>query len=181
MVSTQILEIGLQAVDNNSPARIIASDSGGGGGGGAGVESFFDVFTELDVNDYPADSFFDLFFETEKPEIDKASPMLAKPPLAIPADSFFDVYCELSVDGGQESLHIHGAIGPGQPLVFTNVNIPTVGDSFFDIFVQIDKSSPLLLGVPLFTMTVTGTFIPEPGSLLLLLLGGAFASLKRRR
>ncbi|MCI0492743.1 MAG: PEP-CTERM sorting domain-containing protein, partial [Planctomycetes bacterium] len=158
-----------------------------GGGGGAGIASFFDVFTELPAGEYPADSFFDLFVEMTPPAIDKASPMLAKPPNSFPADSFFDVFFDVSVEGGVESMHLHGEIGPGQPLTFSNVNIPGVGDSFFDIFVQIDcagcPTHTPARDVPLFTMTLTGDFVPEPATMLLLVLGmtGILACSRRIR
>jgi hypothetical protein len=187
MVQTEILKLGIKDTTYQLPAHLAAHDSGGGGG--AGIQSFFDIYAEVTTGGgYPVDSFFDIFLEAAKPAIDKSSPMLAKPPAVTYADSFFDIFVEVTVGGEEEEemdiLHLHGDIGPGQPLTFDHVGTGNVADSFFDIFVEIDVDGGgggggVLPDVPLVKMTMTGIHTPEPGTLVMVVLGG-LALLARR-
>jgi hypothetical protein len=182
-VSTQILDIGLKVVDNHSPARIAAHDSGGGGGGGgANVQSFFDIWTELSLDSYPIDSFFDIFIEVQPLSLGSTAPQIIQPLCSLEIHEGWDYFFTDIVAGGIESFHIHAEIGPGQPLIFTNVESQGAGDSWFDVWVGCRRTGgPLLPGVPLFTMTVTGNYVPEPATWMLLLLGGALTGLARKR
>jgi hypothetical protein len=185
MTQTEIINVSLQGhmLDNEgAPARIEAR--GGGAGSGADVASFFDIFTEVTVppSGYPADSFFDLFVELSPPEPGVDSPILVEPPVVTHADSFFDIFTEVSVPGGLETLHLHGAISPGQPASFFDVyyGLDNDCDSFFDIYIEISCDGPPMAEVPLVTMTMTGTFVPEPSAAALLAAGG-FVLLGLRR
>jgi hypothetical protein len=152
----------------------VAYDSGGGGG--AGIASFFDIFTEV-MGDYPADSFFDLFVAV-RPPIPAASVQIRESPTLYPADSFFDLFVEVDVPGGMDSLHLHGEIGPGQPLTFSDVHIPVAADSFFDIFVEVSTDGMVIRESPLFTITLTGTFVPEPATVVLMMMAAAVVALR---
>ena len=146
------------------------------------VDSFFDVFTELSLGDFPGTSFRYNFFEawpsSAGPGIEQAVPTLN-----FAVDSFFDITYEIDfVDGTSALLNITGTPGPG--LIFTDVHIedPSI-DSFFDVFTELTVNDAPVLALdsePLVHMTMTGTFVPEPTTLGLLCLGG-WAVIRRRK
>jgi hypothetical protein len=75
---------------------------------------------------------------------------------------------------GVQSLTINWQIGPGQPLSFANPGVAaTMGDSFFDIFFDLNVSGLIDPDLPLFTATMTGQFqqVPEPATIWLLAAG----------
>jgi hypothetical protein len=171
-----IMGLSLQGTTGDMPARM-EGRGGGGGGGGAWIDSFFDVFTDLPSGDFPVESFFDVQCAISPPEPGTDSPVLTEPPKIYHVDSFFDVFCDVEVEDGRHSLHLHGEVGPGQPLSFFDVYTGGTFDSFFDVFTEINCTGPVIDGVPLVTMTMTGTFVPEPASVMLWMLGciGALA------
>lgn len=80
-VETEIVSMDLLGVAPFGPISVSPTGS---------VDSFFDVFVEIDLpsdTGYPADSFFDIFFEIEIP---------GEPPVSSP-DSFFDVFFEIEL------------------------------------------------------------------------------------
>jgi hypothetical protein len=89
------------------------------------IDSFFDVFVELDIPDTPPenapDSFFDVFYSLESRVFD--------------IDSFFDVFCQRSNKG--LDFHIDSFFD-----VFFERKDTGSPDSFFDVFVETDFELP---------------------------------------
>ncbi|MCC7408016.1 MAG: hypothetical protein IT442_08090 [Phycisphaeraceae bacterium] len=151
--------------------NLAAVDSGGGGGGGA-------VLT-MDCSIMAGDPLpgtllpMDVVFEFANPD---GSPAQGTVVSAYIIDSFFDVWTELSFsDGGLMTHHLHGEIAPGQGALFDEetTEVPTgTFDSFFDVFASVRVDGPVIHGVPLVTMTLTGTYTPEPSAMTVLVLAG---------
>jgi|GEM_PF-3224279 len=142
------------------------------GGGNFAVDSFFDVFTELDLpsgQQFRVESFFDVFTELS---VDGGG--------SFPADSFFDVFVELDIkpddspgkfDTEIVSMSLSGTdntepvirahTGPRQPGGSTSATRLPDGnyhvDSFFDITYEIDFDGS----------GGTGGFIPGDGPALM--------------
>lgn len=118
---------------------------------------------------------------------------LASPPVVHnhPADpattdhQYFEAFTTIQMPGNGAFDHVLiGEANPDQPgLSLSNLNVmlrpSLVGDSFFDVFVEIsyDGSAPLNPALPVFWLT-SAAQVPEPGSVALL---GLSAGLLRRR
>jgi hypothetical protein len=159
-------------------------------GGDFGVDSFFDVFYTLPSDSWPVDSFFDITYQIGPPPGGTGGSVdpLNNPEL-FHTDSFFDVFFDVEIPDEQIiiSHHLHGQLAPG--MEFTSVTLPPGDfsvDSFFDIAYQIHQTDPPASGSessPILSMTMNATVTPEPGTVALLIFGGAGAvgALRRRR
>ena len=144
----------------------------------------FDDFS-YSSESYPVDSFFDVFFDIDLPA--GGSPILnAVPNTNFVVDSFFDITYRIDfADGGYHNLQLHGEVQPGVPgLRFTNVEVQNtfLVDSFFDVFFDITVTDPQAINFdePIVQLTMSGSYVPEPATLGLLLLAG-LAVLTRKR
>ncbi|MHC4742838.1 MAG: hypothetical protein ACYS8Z_13050 [Planctomycetota bacterium] len=154
------LEMNLKsAIPPTLPLRMTSRNPGGED---FAVESFFDVFFEGADGTFPAESFFDVFFELSG---DHTLPGIRriKPSLIFTEDSFFDVFCEVVFDDrGKLLLQWHAEPLPGTVLGDVRLGNFTMGDSFFDVFVEIDLPG---IGAPdfskpLLTMRMVGDYKP---------------------
>jgi hypothetical protein len=168
-IDAEIVFLSLQAVQPPSmPSRMTGRDSGGGIGS-PGLESFFDVFVEIDVGDIPAESFFDVFFDMTSPT--GIAMTLAKEPEPSFAESFFDVFFDTTVTdmpGMILTHHVTGQVGLGYELSDVLVSSPTpFVDSFFDVFFDITVTGvqPADPSQPVIGMTMTGALITDPALL----------------
>ena|GEM_PF-1632622 len=85
-IDTEIVGMDLVGSSSLGPVSVAPANPSPTGS----VDSFFDVFVEIDLpseTGYPADSFFDVFFEVEVP---------GEAPVSSP-DSFFDVFFEIEI------------------------------------------------------------------------------------
>ena len=125
------------------------------------VESFFDVFVEVDLpaSDFPAESFFDVFVEIDLPRSDFSADSffdvfveIDLPGIDIAPESFFDVFFDITVtdvdrksDGGTFETEIVSMSLSGRfqaEIVSMRLIGPrsTNADSFFDVFVDLKFS-----------------------------------------
>ena len=177
-VETEIVSMSLAGTTPmDIPLRMQGSDAGGSAGHN-GLESFFDIFTE---GEFPAESFFDVFVEIDLPGL-TASPSLRTAPTVLPAESFFDVFVEVDLPGMAVQRHtIRCYPGPGIVLGDVSVRDVNLRDSFFDVFCELRTTDDYTLDVePVLSMTMTGRYVPEPGTLLLLAVGGGVVLIRRR-
>ena len=121
---------------------------------------------------YPADSFFDIFFELDIPGGGPAHFTPINPSNPDPffdvfvGDSFFDIFYRVEVGpgGGCHELHMHGELQPCLRLHALNVQHPSsTVDSFFDVFFELDLVAPDVdPNQPLVTTTTTGEYLAGP-------------------
>jgi hypothetical protein len=114
------------------------------------IESFFDVFAPVGLT------------------------ALAIPGPVSYADSFFEVFFDVQFsDGGIMSHHLHGQIPTGQDLALTNVSGVMVAARPDRQIVRYEWSfhgRPDAL-LPVMIVELTGSYVPEPATLVLMLLG----------
>lgn len=104
-------------------------------------------------------------------------------------DSFFDVFFDVEMsDGGILTHHHHGEIEVGEALPLEDISFNSVifdntPAEAYDAFLKIEMNTGAVvdLSIPLMTMELTGTYIPEPVTLSLLAVGGLAAIRRRMR
>jgi hypothetical protein len=153
------------------------SRGGGGGGGGYRIDSFFDVFFEVTgpVPDPLPTSFFDIFLEIYDTGGGGGTLVTLHPEYAVgdtrryfdvsQIDSFFDIYYRIDSGGGIQDYHLQGTCQA--PDSFFDVFLEmapghSAPDSFFDVFVEINIPETTDIGLPLFTIRTSGTYLPNP-------------------
>jgi len=183
--------LGVQLFDASTPVNGLPLDIRGmdsGVGDAPGRIGMIDVLSATIPDDnFPAEAFFDVFFE-----VDVSSNILDQGILGV-GDNFFDVFFDVEVNSN--ALHIASFQFP-QPelLIFvTPVVVPNENGIHVQFGVRRTDGVPLQElfstdGVPLqelFSIELHGHFIPEPSSILLLLLGSlslvAHGHRRRRR
>ncbi|MAE64187.1 MAG: hypothetical protein CMJ18_07910 [Phycisphaeraceae bacterium] len=185
-------EITLNYTDANDPGlpmRLVASDSGGGPGL-FGIDSFFDVFYDIDIAaQFPGSSTVAMRFGFEAPSTSNVPRDLIATPQVLFTDSFFDVFFDVTVTdvdnrADRQRHQLHGTAANG--LRLRNVLItdagPGVSDSFFDVFVEIDLPGLLLIDPavePVMSMQMNAQLIPEPATACVVI-AGAFAAARCR-
>jgi len=139
-----------------------------------GPSSFFDVFCDAPAQNFPAQSFFDIFTEITLPDGVTTPPVQLPPVNDFPAKSFFDIFVEIDLPSlGTHELHLHGdAMQPG--LTFMPPTDSARGpSSFFDIFTELDAGAQINPTMPLYRVTMTSQSVPEPSTLALVAIGAA--------
>jgi hypothetical protein len=153
-----------------------------------GTAATFDVFYTGPANNFPADSFFDVFTDFTQPGTTERGKGTvrdikgdANDPTSIPGHGQswgIDLSTQLA-PGPEYLFSLAGQINSLQPgLSFNGLNVVqgTSPDpnatSFFDIFTEIrfDGSGTINPNLPLFEITMTGT-TPEPSTFVLAALG----------
>jgi len=154
---------------------------------GLGDAAFFDVFYTGPANDFPANSFFDVFMDFTQP----GTNLRARGTVRVinPAASSIAVGLGNQFAGGPElDTLLEGHINPFQQgLSFSGLQVvqgtspDPFATSFFDIFMELrfDGSGTIDPSVPLYRITLTG--VPEPATMVLLLFAVAGWCLRRRR
>jgi hypothetical protein len=154
------------------PMSAIVSDSGGGEGSPGPVLAMqYQPILEVSGQDLPAEIRIDSFFDIFAPV---GSMAVAIPGPVTCADSFFDVFFDVKFsDGGIMSHHLHGQIPVGQDATFTNVSSELQTDMVQCRQVHSIRPGPnAAMGLPLMTVELTGSYVPEPATAALLALGG---------
>lgn len=161
-IQTEIVELKLNGLPPGEPWIGTMSLSGGGSGGQPpSIDSFFDVFVEIDL---PASSTGRRISDVHivhppgtPPGTWRLIPINPGPPGSI--DSFFDIFVDLSFfdityrvadDTGEHTYHVHGTSPSGRMSffdVFVELQNPTPYpdgsvDSFFDVFVDFEMLGP---------------------------------------
>ncbi len=165
---------------NPLPCELLSKNELPAGNGLWGVDSFFDVFYDIDRAGgapWPMDSFFDIFYEIDIPGAGPShlTPLHPAIPDNDPArffdiffeGSFFDITYQVEVGpgGGCDVLHVHGETQPG--LHFKSLSIvhqPGV-DSFFDVFVELEVNpGPVQIdpNLPMLKTMTQGEFVTGP-------------------
>lgn len=176
LIETGIIQLILHSVEPNIPTAMLGQDSGGGPGS-PGIDSFFDIFTELSAPPNPI--IFDVFVDIRPPRTGGPEPALGD----WNVDSFFDIEYRIDFsDGSSQDHKIQWTPGPGLSLRDVHLDNVARMDSFFDIWFELTLDEPNLFdpGLPLVTMSMTGVYVPEPWTLGLLITG-ALAGIGRRR
>jgi hypothetical protein len=163
---------------------VIISGHGGGGGGGGGaftIDSFFDVFLDLDLGPPVTGQWnrrvSDVHIVHPPGTPPGAYRLVPINPAAQPGSvaSFFDIFVESSFfdityrvadDDGEHTLHTH-CVSPSGRMSFFDVfvelgnPVPDASghyDSFFDVFVDMEMQGPRVPGVPDASCQTTGDF-----------------------
>jgi hypothetical protein len=159
-VETEMVALSLNGLPPGIPVWFVA---GGGGSGGQppSIDSFFDVFVDLDVlTPTTGRSIRDIRIvhpPGSPPEIWRLVPIRPGPPGSI--DSFFDVFVDASFfdityrvadDTGEHTYHDHVTSPSGRASffdVFVELRSPNpypdgTVDSFFDVFVDLQIAGP---------------------------------------
>jgi len=182
MIPTQQIETEMIALSlNGLPPGVPVLGHGGGGGAGGGapsIDSFFDVFVDIDLPPTPTNgrSIRDVRIVHPPGTPPGTWRLVPIDPGAPPGsvDSFFDITYDLSffdityrvADAtGEHTYHTHGTSPSGRMSffdVFVELRNPTpypdgTVDSFFDIFVDFEISGPRNSGADCRSHT-TGTY-----------------------
>lgn len=161
------------------PGDAIVRDSGGGEGSPGTTLSteYYQLSSEPPLTIH-IESFFDIFAPDGLTAVVMPGP-------ATYADSFFDVFFDVQFsDGWMMKHHLHGEIPLGQDLMFTSVGGVMVDARPGRTIVSYDASGsshgrPDAL-LPLMTVELTGSYVPEPSTLMLAALS-ALVILRRGR
>ncbi len=147
------------------------------------AESFFDVFYELPEPDpeFPPESFFDVFFDIQLP--DGTNAVLLGEPDVFAVDSFFDIDFRFELPNGIQTISLHGEPGPGLSFVVVQLDDYFAVDSFFDVFFEIEVDVPDLVdpAAHVLNMRMEGSIIPEPTTMSLITLGAILIARRRNR
>jgi len=157
------LEVSLNgAMPPTLPLRMVCRNAGGAE---FASESFFDVFYEGAQEDFSAQSFFDVFFRL----FSGPKPLAIvgiEPSLGLADDGGFDLFCRIEFENQATGrLHVKGKILGGLVLRGARLGEFVRGDSFFDVFVDLDNPgiAAVDFNEPVLTMSMTGSY--EPPSL----------------
>lgn len=156
----------------------LLTDSGGGQGSPGTVQSteYYQLTGIVPPPTVRIESFFDVFAPSGLTAVAIPGPVSY-------ADSFFDIFFDVQFsDGGIMTHRLHGWIPPGQDLAFAGVSGVMAQTRPDRCVVSYDASlsyhgRPDAL-LPVMTVELTGSYIPEPATLGLLAAGGM---LLRRR
>ncbi len=177
MIETELVALSLNGLPPGTPV-IWSLVAGGGGSGGQppSVDSFFDIFVEIDLPTPSAGRGIRDIRIVHPPGTPPGTwrlvPINPGPPGSI--DSFFDIYYELGFfdityrvadDTGEHTYHVHGTSPSGRMSffdVFIELRNPTPYpdgsvDSFFDVFVDFQMTGPRN-GSPDMRTHTTGTY-----------------------
>ena len=165
-----------------------ASDSGGGMGTG-GTIAALNCYLKMDSPAPPETTAVDIFLKVDSPS---GGGTIVLGPESY-GDSFFDIYFDAELpDGGIMTHHFHGELGSGgsggedrlmENLSFNSVVFDNPPAEAFDCYLTVEMNTlgPVVdPSIPLMTIELTGTYVPEPATLGLVAIGG-LAMLKCRR
>ena len=164
--------------------RVDVSDSGGGVGS-AGTVATFVCYLKMDSPAPPATTAFDIFLKVDSPS---GVQSIVSGPVTY-GDSFFDVFFDVEMsDGGVLTHHYHGETEVGEALPLEDISFNSVifdnpPAEAYDAFLNIEMNTGgavLDPSIPLMTIELTGTYVPEPATLSLLALSG-LALLRRKK
>jgi hypothetical protein len=164
------------------PMSAMLSDSGGGEGLPGTAMQYQPILEVSGVEPPPTmhiESFFDVFAPPGLTAVGIPGPVAD-------ADSFFDVFFDVQFsDGWTMKHHLHGEIPLGQDVAFTDasgVMAETLANMVHCRQIHTIKVGPnAAASLPLMTVTLTGSFVPEPATIVLLVLGGLVCPGSRRR
>jgi len=161
-IETELVALSLNGLPPGQPVWRAHGSGGGAGGGAPAIDSFFDVFYDLDFQT-PANGrgIRDIRIvhpPGTPPGTWRLVPINPGPPPGS-IDSFFDVFVSPSFfdityrvadDSGEHTYHVHGDSPSGRMSffdVFVELRNPTpypngTVDSFFDVFVDFQISGP---------------------------------------
>jgi hypothetical protein len=158
------------------PTMMTASDSGGGPGTGGTVATFA-VYLKEGGPPPPQTMAHQMWIDILS--IGGGATIVPGPSTF--SDSFFDVYFDASFpDGKVITHHLHGMVGqlgetlPLEEVSFSSVALDDIPTEAYDCALGLEMSmggAVVDLSQPLMTVELTGTWVPEPGSLVLLGLG----------
>ncbi len=182
---------GILYEDLRQLTKVLQVASGGAGGsqmycitqlydnlplGERGPTTFFDISRWESFHagqPWPLDSFFDIYYEVRPAGF--GSPLTSLFPVnpSLPAtdparffdityvDSFFDItYRCVSLYGTYE-MHLHGELQPALRLQSLGVHHQSSGESFFDVFFDVDRVGTFDPSKPLLKTTTTGENIGD--------------------
>ncbi|HYM80881.1 MAG TPA: hypothetical protein VEY91_05665 [Candidatus Limnocylindria bacterium] len=182
-VEIELVALSLNGLPPGTP--VIGERAVGGGGGGGGqppsIDSFFDVFVEIDLPTPATGRRISDVHIVHPPATPPGTWRLvpikpSAPPGSV--DSFFDIFVDVSFfdityrvadDGGEHTYHVHGTSPSGRMSffdVFCELRNPAPHpdgsvDSFFDVFVDFQMVGPQS-GIPDMRTHTTGTFEGGP-------------------
>lgn len=180
IIPVEILALSLRSVDTVLPINLGATP------GPTNHEVTIDfMLGAIPVPNDGLPAVFDLLFDLHQhPDSGASAVMGVDPTPFIPADSFFDVFFEISLEDIGTVKHT-AHFETLQPLAFSGVNVTSPQSPAFGTSFSLDPvvGANLDPAVPLFSVTLTGSFepVPEPGTFALLGIGLAGLAARRWR